>query len=154
MNGEKFENYKKVLGPIGIPRHYHYYIMKKESNYTISTAVSYLIKKKKGVLSMNIKELIMGVINQQELLNYYNASVIYEELPCVIRGFVFNHDGVYFIILSKYLSYYKRKKTLLHELAHIELNQLCQSNKDLFAFFIDNYEDEADKYIKEIMKEV
>ena len=52
------------------------------------------------------------------------------------------------------LSYYKKKKTLLHELAHIELNQLCQSNKDLFAFFIDNYEDEANKYIKEIMKEV
>ena len=60
----------------------------------------------------------------------------------------------FFIILNKYLSYYKRKRTLLHELAHIELNQLCQSNNDLFAFFIDNYEDEADKYIKEIMKEV
>ena len=103
---------------------------------------------------MTIKELITGVINQQELLNYYNASVIYEELPCGIRGFVFNHDGVYFIILSKYLSYYKKKKTLLHELAHIELNQLCQSNKDLFAFFIDSYEDEADRYIEKIKKEI
>lgn len=98
--------------------------------------------------------MITRVINQQELLNYYNASVIYEELPSGICGFVFNHDSIYFIILSKYLSYYKRKKTLLYELAHIELNQLCQSNNDLFAFFIDNYEDEADKYIKEIMKEV
>lgn len=97
---------------------------------------------------MNIKELMMGIINQQELLNYYNACVIYEELPNGIRGFVFNHDGVYFIILSKYLSYYKKKKTLLHELAHIELNQLNQSNKDLFAFFIDKYEDEANRYIK------
>ena len=48
----------------------------------------------------------------------------------------------------------KKKETLLHELAHIELNQLGQANKDLFAFFIDNYEDEADRYIKEIMKEV
>lgn len=103
---------------------------------------------------MNIKELITGVINQQELLNYYNASVIYEELPRGIRGFVFNHDGIYFIILNKYLSYYKKKKTLLHELAHIELNQLCQSNNDLFAFFIDSYEDVADRYIEKIKKEI
>ena len=43
---------------------------------------------------MTIKELITGVINQQELLNYYNASIIYEELPNNIRGFVFNHDGI------------------------------------------------------------
>ena len=97
-------------------------------------------------------EMPLEIIDK--LANYYNVSVIYEELPCGICGFVFNHDGVYFIILSKYLSYYKKKKTLLHELAHIELNQLCQSNKDLFAFFIDSYEDEADNYIKEIMKEV
>ena len=103
---------------------------------------------------MNIKELITGVINQQELLNYYNASVIYEELPRGIRGFVFNHDGIYFIILNKNLSYYKKKKTLLHELAHIELNQLCQSNNDLFAFFIDSYEDDADRYIEKIKKEI
>ncbi len=103
---------------------------------------------------MKIKDLITGVVSQQELLNYYNVSVIYEELPYGIRGFVFSNDGIYFIILSKYLSYYKKKKTLLHELAHIELNQLCQSNKDLFAFYIDKYEDEADEYIKNIMKEV
>ena len=44
------------------------------------------------------------------------------------------------------------KKTLLHELAHIELNQLCQIDKDLFAFHIEQYEDEANRYIKEIMK--
>ena len=45
------------------------------------------------------------------------------------------------------LSYYKKKKTLLHELAHIELNQLGQSDK-LLAFKRDQYEDEADKYIE------
>ena len=49
-------------------------------------------------------------------------------------------------------AYYKRKKTLLHELAHIELNQLCQVDKDLFAFKVDKYEDEADKYIKFILE--
>ena len=44
--------------------------------------------------------------------------------------------------------YYKKKKTILHELAHIELNQLSQSNSDLFAFQIDKFEDDADNYIK------
>ena len=39
------------------------------------------------------------------------------------------------------------------ELALIELNQLCQSNKDLFAF-IDSYEDEVERYIKKIKKEI
>ena len=99
---------------------------------------------------MNIKNLLMGVINQTEILNYYNATLLYESIPLGINWFVFNYDGVNFIILNKDLSYYKRKKTLIHELAHIELNQLCQSNKDLFAFCIDKYEDEAKEYIKSI----
>ena len=103
---------------------------------------------------MNIKNLLLGVINDKDLLNYYNATVIYEDAPKVVRGCVFNYDGVYFIIINNNLSYYKRKKTLLHELAHIELNQLCQTNKDLFAFYIDKYEDEADRYIKKILKEI
>ena len=47
---------------------------------------------------MNLKNMIMGNINQQELLNYHNASVIYEELPSGVRGFVFYHDDIYFII--------------------------------------------------------
>ena len=50
--------------------------------------------------------------------------------------------------MSNNLSYYKKKKTILHELAHIELNQLNQLNKDLFAFKVDKYEDDADLYIK------
>ena len=97
---------------------------------------------------MNIKNLLKGNISQKELLNWYNASIIYENIPKGINGLVFNYDNIYFIIINKNLSYYKKRKTILHELAHIELNQLCQYNKDLFAFYIDKYEDEADKYIK------
>ena len=41
-----------------------------------------------------------------------------------------------------------RKKTILHELAHIELNQLNQVNNDLPIFKVDKYEDDADRYIK------
>ena len=49
-------------------------------------------------------------------------------------------ETVYFIMINKNLSYYK-KKTLLHKLTHIELIQLCQKDKDLFAFYIEGYED-------------
>lgn len=99
---------------------------------------------------MNIRALLKGDITQNDLLNYYNASIVYDILPYRIAGFVFNYDGINFIIIDKHLSYFKKKRTLLHELAHIELNQLGQINKDLFAFYIDKYEDEADRYIKYI----
>ena len=101
---------------------------------------------------MNINNLLLGEVTQWDLLNYYNVTLLYDELPKKINGFVFNYDGINFIILNKNLSYYKRKKTLIHELAHIELNQLCQADKDLFAFHIQDYEDEADKYIKFLLK--
>lgn len=97
---------------------------------------------------MNILDLLNGYVTQKDLLNYYNASIIYEELPNKINGYVFSYDNVNFIIINKYLSYYKRRKTILHELAHIELNQLSQIDKELFSLKIDKYEDAADNYIK------
>lgn len=96
---------------------------------------------------MNMKELLEGVITQKELLIYYNASIIYENLPKKIDGFVFNYDDINFIIIEKNLSYYKKRKTILHELAHIELNQLNQIDKDMAFLKVDKYEDEADKYL-------
>lgn len=102
---------------------------------------------------MNIKNLIRGEILQNDLLNYYNASILYEELPYRINGFVFNYDGVNFIIINNNISFHKKKTTVLHELAHIELNQLEQINNDLFAFNIDKYEDEANEYINILLKE-
>ena len=101
-----------------------------------------------------IKQLLMGVITQQDILNYYNATLLFKELPKEVNGYVFCHRGINCIIVNKNRSYYKKKKTLLHELAHIEKNQLCQKDNDLFAFCIDKYEDEANEYIKEIMKEI
>lgn len=99
-----------------------------------------------------LKNLLNGTVTQQEVLLWYNANVTIEVLPIGIHGFVFNHKGIYNIFINKNLSYYKRKKTLIHELAHIELNHLCQIDKDLFAFHIQDCEDEADRYIKEILK--
>jgi hypothetical protein len=100
---------------------------------------------------MNISNLLKGEISQKDLLNYYNATIIYEELPENIQGLVFNYDSIFFILIDKNLSYYKKRKTILHELAHIELSQFNQINKDLFAFHTKGYEDEADKYIKIIL---
>lgn len=102
---------------------------------------------------MNLKNLIMGVIDEVDLLNYLNINLEFEKLPKFINGFVFSHDSNYFIKLNYSLGNLKRKKTLLHELAHVELNHLDQQEKDLFAFHIDGYEDEADEYIKKILKE-
>lgn len=101
---------------------------------------------------MKIEELLKGEITQTELLDYYNASIIYDKLPRCIRGFVFNYDNVNFIIINDNLSNYKKKTTILHELAHIELNQLNQIDTDLFDFKVDSYEDEADEYLKQIME--
>ncbi len=101
-----------------------------------------------------IKKLLMGVITQQDILNYYNATILFKELPIEANGYVFYYRDINCIIINNNLSYEEKKETILHELAHIELNQLCQINNDLFDFYIDKYEDEANKYLKKIMKEV
>lgn len=103
---------------------------------------------------MGIKELLKKEITQQDLLNYFNASIGYLPLPKSIYGCVFNYKGINIIFIDKNLSYYKKRKTILHELAHIELAQLEQRNKDLFALNSKIYEDEADKYIKSILDEL
>lgn len=101
---------------------------------------------------MDIYNLLKNEITQQELLNYYNATILYRKLPIEVNGYVFYYRGINCIIINKDLSSYKKKKTIIHELAHIELNQLQQINNDLFAFFIENYEDEADRYIKFLLE--
>ena len=100
---------------------------------------------------MNLYNLLSKQITQQELLNYYNANITYKEVPKEINGFVFNYKGINNIIINRNLSYYMRKKTILHELAHIELNQLNQVNNDLPIFKVDKYEDDADRYIKMLL---
>lgn len=94
-------------------------------------------------------QLINGDISQSDILSYYDANVCYKSLPRFIYGFVFNYRGINNIIINKNLSYYRKKKTLIHELAHLELNHLNQRRTTLFAFSIQDCEDEADRYIKE-----
>ena len=97
---------------------------------------------------MNLYNLLSKEITQEELLNYYNATIFYNNLPKFINGFVFNYKSINCIIINKNLSTYKKKRTILHELAHMELSQLNQINNDMFEFYVDKYEDDASKYLK------
>lgn len=103
---------------------------------------------------MNLYSLLIENITQQELLNYYNAIITYENMPDSIDGCLFCYNNINNIMINKNLSYFKRKEAILHELAHIELNQLNQCDNDLFAFKVDEYEDEADKYIKLLLESI
>ena len=103
---------------------------------------------------MNIYNLLKGNITQQELLNHYNVDITYLELPSGINGFVYCYKSIFNIFINKHLPYCKRKTTILHELAHIELNQFNQLDNDLFTFKIDQYEDDVDEYIKRILEDV
>ena len=97
---------------------------------------------------MNIKNMLEGNITQAELLNYLNANITYKELPNGLNGFVFSYRGIGNIIINSKLAAYKKRKTILHELAHIELNHLNRVDNDLLAFKLEKYEDDADVYIK------
>lgn len=101
---------------------------------------------------MNIYNMLCGNVSFRDLLNYYNANITYINLSNGINGFVFQYENIYNIFINNKLSYKEIKKTILHELAHIELNQLNRINKDLFAFQIKKYEDEADTYLKVLIK--
>ena len=100
---------------------------------------------------MNIYSLLKGEVNQNELLNYYNATINYVKLPYGINGCVFGYKGFFVIFINKYLSNLKKRRTILHELTHIELCQLEQHDNDIFETKIDKYEDETDKYLKDIL---
>lgn len=100
-----------------------------------------------------IKNLIQGVWSQEETLKYFNSSIIYETLPSYIYGFVDNYKGINIIYINRELSAYKKKKTILHELAHIELNHLNQIY-DFTEMYIENCEDEANNFIKQIKEDI
>lgn len=99
-----------------------------------------------------IHKLLIGEISQQEILNYYNATITYMRLPKFINGFVFQYKSYNNIFINYSMPIEKKKDTILHELAHIELSQLEQIDKDLFAFKTIKYEDEADRYLKFILE--
>ncbi len=96
--------------------------------------------------------MLKGEITQDEYLDYNNTTIIKKEFPRRIYGLIFDYQNRYFVVINKYISYYKQKKTVLHELAHMELCHL--DKKRLLEFKIEGLEDEADRYIKLLLESI
>lgn len=88
--------------------------------------------------------LLRGEITQDEYLHYNNIELRFERLPRYVYGFIYRYKDRILIAINKSLSENKKKKTILHELAHFELKHL---DSFLFEFKIENLEDEADRYM-------
>ena len=98
-----------------------------------------------------IEDLLLGKITQNEALVYYNANITYKSLPVGINGFVISYKGINNIIINKNLSYYRKRKTIIHELIHLEFNHLNRMN-DFSYLDCSIYEYETDRYL-EMLKE-
>ena len=94
-------------------------------------------------------DLLNNEIDEKEYLIMNNSKVVYKKLPYGIRGFIYRYRGLNIIVINWNISKEKKKITLLHEFAHLELQHL---DKDLFAFSIEGIEDEADRYIKFLLE--
>lgn len=94
--------------------------------------------------------LLNNEIDEQQYLIEYNAKVIYKKLPKKVYGFVFKYRNINLVIINWNISKDKKKLTILHEFAHIELSHLNKCEQ-LLEFSIENAEDEADEYIKFIL---
>ena len=93
--------------------------------------------------------LLQGEITQEEYLHYNNIELRYERLPRYVYGLIYKYKDKILIAINRSLSDQKKKKTILHELAHFELKHL---DNFLLEFKIENLEDEADRYIKFLLE--
>lgn len=94
--------------------------------------------------------LLNNEIDEQQYLIEHNAKIIYKKLPKKVYGFVFKYRNINLVVINWNISKDKKKLTLLHEFAHIELSHLNKCEQ-LLEFSIEIAEDEADEYIKFIL---
>lgn len=94
--------------------------------------------------------LLNNEFDEQQYLIEHNAKIIYKKLPKKVYGFVFKYRNINLVVINWNISKDKKKFTLLHEFAHIELSHLNKCEQ-LLEFSIENAEDEADEYIKFIL---
>lgn len=94
-----------------------------------------------------LKDLLNGDITQEEYLNRNNISLREYKLPKYIYGFIYKHNNIYLVAINEELSRKKKKFTILHEFAHFELGHL-----DKVRYCLEDIEDEADNYIKEVLR--
>lgn len=88
--------------------------------------------------------LLEGEIDQNEYMYLNNIELRYVRLPSYVYGLIYKHKDIFLIAINRSLSQEKKKKTILHELAHFELKHY---DKEVFEFKIEDLEDEADKYV-------
>lgn len=93
-----------------------------------------------------LKDLLNGDITQEEYLNRNNISLREYKLPKYIYGFIYKHNNIKLVAINKNLSRKKKQFTILHEFAHYELGHL-----DKVYYCLEDIEDEADNYIKEVL---
>ncbi len=98
-------------------------------------------------------ELLNGDMNQQEYLMINNVKIIYKKLPKKIYGFIHRYRNINLIVINWNISKGKKQKTILHEFAHLELHHIDKT-EELFAFSIEDIEDEADRYIKYLLENI
>lgn len=100
-----------------------------------------------------LKDLLFSAISDEDYFNYNNIKIIYSKLPKKVYGFIFTYKLNNIIVVNKNLSESMQKNTIMHELAHFELNHIY-NKKNLLEFNIYGCEDEADFYIKNILDEL
>lgn len=93
--------------------------------------------------------LLEGEIDQNEYMYLNNIELRYVRLPNYVYGLIYKHKDIFLIAINKSLSENKKKKTILHELAHFELKHY---DKEVFEFKIENLEDEADSYVSFLLE--
>ena len=96
-------------------------------------------------------DLLNGEIEEKDYLNINDVRIIYKKLPRKVYGFIHRYRDINIVIINWNISKERKRNTILHELAHLELHHLDR-NKELFAFSIENIEDEADKYIEFLLE--
>ncbi len=92
--------------------------------------------------------VLQGEMTQDEYLYYHNIEMRFVRLPRYVYGFIYKYKEQILIAINQSLSDEKKKRTILHEIAHFELKHL---DEELLEFKIDGLEDEADRYIDFIL---
>lgn len=89
--------------------------------------------------------VLQGEMTQDEYLHYNDIELRFERLPRYVYGFIYKYKDKMLIAINESLSENKKKKTILHELAHFELKHL---DDFMLEFKIENLEDDADRYVE------
>lgn len=94
-----------------------------------------------------LQSLLLGEISQNDYLSMNDIILVYKKMPKRIYGFIFKYKNRNVIAINQNIPDKKKKMTILHEFAHLELSHLDKKNY-LLEFKFENIEDEADRYIE------